>query len=273
MVEFSPATREARVRFPANASVVFFFFFPQCIGCFFFFFPFPPKDVCISCLRFYFFTLCQSMRLWVETLIPNVLTLPSSQPGMAVHTPPSPPPFRPHLRRRDPEKGPRAGIPAPGVLSALREGGARSSLLSSSKTLAFLSFSLPRSFSYFLSSGTRFIFLSPRSRPFLVPPSFSVFVSVFFTLFPGLLTSALGLSGSCVVSASLAPGLPGLWDGPCSTPWLLGPLRSHAPAIPWEARSHLQVPATPRPPLPSRFDPARVGSAGGLAPADCRGHL
>ena len=135
----------------------------------------------------------------------------------------------------------------------------------------WLSFPLLRSFSSFLSSGTRFLFLSPRSRPFLVPPSFSVFVSVFFTLFPGLLTSALGLSGSCVVSACLAPGLPGLWDGPCSTPWLPGPLRSHAPAIPWEARSHLQVPATP--PLPSRFDPARVGSAGGLAPADCRGHL
>ena len=82
------------------------------------------------------------------------------------------PPPRPHLRRRDPEKGPRAGIPAPGVLSALRAGGARSSLPLSSKTLAFLSFPLPRSFSYFLSSGTRFLFLSPRSRPFFCPAVF-----------------------------------------------------------------------------------------------------
>ena len=41
VVEFSPATREARVRFPANALAFFFFFFFL-----------SPKDVCISCLRF-----------------------------------------------------------------------------------------------------------------------------------------------------------------------------------------------------------------------------
>lgn len=163
-----------------------------------------------------------------------------------------------------PSTGEGRGLPAPYALS---------------NSLALLSVTPPRwlSLSYLLFSLKRPFFLQVQgSRP-LVSCSLSVLrtsgrlcLCIFHVLSRSLSNFCTHLSGSLVVSAFLTPGLSTFSVSLCvciSVTGCLGvsgisrllsgslspvrTLRSHAPDIPWEARSHLRVPAT-SPPAPSR---------------------
>lgn len=225
----------------------------------------------------------------METLIPYVLTLPILPTrGSCCLSHPSLRPWPPHLRRRDPEKGQNARIPAPGVLPTLRGGGARSSRPTRSDSLALLSISPPRCLSYLLFSLKSAFFPKPRGAGLFC---LTVFLCLCFPLgmclciFHGfsryLSNFCAGFSVSLVVSASLTLDLSGLSvstiesrslgvsrslgslavsQGLCCLPAFCAPtlLPSHGKLA--HTSSFLTFLC---PPLPGRFDPARVGPAGG----------
>lgn len=133
------------------------------------------------------------------------------------------------------------------------------------RSLCLTSCSLRRALSFSKSKGLCLWYLAV----FLCCVLLGVSVSVYFTFFPGLSNFCTHLSGSLVVSAFLTPGLSIFSISLCvciSVAVCLGvsgisrllseslspvrTLRSHAPDIPWEARSHLRVPATSPPARP-----------------------